>query len=133
MRFVVITLPAVSDGQRGPSDGCALLNFHYERPESSLSFHIAVFFVFLFCVFWGGRGVTMSYLGGVQGETRGRSMMVILSRIAHGNVSICFHHGRTVDDVDAAVKLISRKIMHLIRIVLILSLHTSLGYMMAGA
>lgn len=48
----------------------------------------------------------MSYLGGVQGETRGRSMMVILSRIAHGNVSICFHHGCTVDDVDAAVKLI---------------------------
>jgi len=42
-----------------------------------------------------------SYLGGVQGETRGRS-------VAHGNVSVrCFfYHGRTVDVVDAAVELI---------------------------
>lgn len=30
-------------------------------------------------------------------------MVVILSRTAHGNVSVHFHHGCTVDVVDAAV------------------------------
>lgn len=87
--IVVITLPAVCAEQRGPSDGSALLNFHRERPESvSLSFHIVI------CV--GGGDLTMSYLGAVQGETGGRLMMVILSRIARGNVNDHFHHGCNV-------------------------------------
>lgn len=52
--------------------------------------------------------------------------MVILSRIAHGNVSVHFHHGCTVDVVDAAVKLIfppEKTEAHVIRIVHILSVH----------
>lgn len=92
MWFVVITLPAVSAEQRGPSDACALdvgvrLSFHvvFRRISPNLTF------------------------GAVQGETRGRLMMVSLSRIAHGNVSVHFHHGLPVDDVDAAVKLIFQK------------------------
>lgn len=32
-------------------------------------------------------------------------MLVILSRIAHGNVNVHVHHGRTVDVVDAAVEI----------------------------
>lgn len=112
MRFDAITVPAVSAEQRGSSDGCALLNFPYERPESGCHF----------ASFWVDISPNPTLVASKEKREDARCL-VILSRIAHGNVSVHVDRGRTVDAVGAAAEINIPKSAHSIRIVHILRLH----------
>lgn len=84
----------------GSSDCLVLLNFHHERPDSGLFYYL--FLSFFFFLDGGGRGYFSSssiFHFGVQGETRGRCMIIYVatrhSRLRHCSFFFLSpHHGQ---------------------------------------